>query len=88
VWEEGNMPEKLAASVDDPFRGRPQTSHERMTGLPWDASYQYGPAPWDIGRPQAAIARLASTGVFAGTVLDARFYEHGASAWLVKISRV
>jgi hypothetical protein len=82
------MPEKLAASVDDPFRGRPQTSHERMTGLPWDASYQYGPAPWDIGRPQAAIARLASTGVFAGTVLDARFYEHGASAGLVKISRV
>lgn len=65
------MPEKSAASVDDPFGGRPQTSHERMTGLPWDASYQNGPAPWDIGRPQAAIARLASAGAFAGTVLDA-----------------
>jgi ubiquinone/menaquinone biosynthesis C-methylase UbiE len=42
-----------------------------MTGNPWDASYQSGPAPWDLGRPQGAIARLASTGLFAGTVLDA-----------------
>jgi ubiquinone/menaquinone biosynthesis C-methylase UbiE len=56
---------------DDPFGGRHATSHERMTGLPWDASYQGGPAPWDIGRPQAAIARLVSTGAFAGAVLDA-----------------
>jgi hypothetical protein len=23
-----------------------------MTGLPWDASYHDGPAPWDIGQPQ------------------------------------
>ncbi len=42
-----------------------------MTGLPWDASYHDGPAPWDIGRPQPAIARLASEGRFAGPVLDA-----------------
>jgi SAM-dependent methyltransferase len=42
-----------------------------MTGLPWDASYHDGPAPWDIGRPQPAIVRLASEGVFAGAVLDA-----------------
>lgn len=42
-----------------------------MTGLPWDASYHDGPAPWDIGRPQAAIVRLASKGGFAGAVLDA-----------------
>jgi SAM-dependent methyltransferase len=42
-----------------------------MTGLPWDASYQDGPAPWDIGRPQPAIVRLASAGGFAGAVLDA-----------------
>jgi SAM-dependent methyltransferase len=42
-----------------------------MTGLPWDASYQNGPAPWDIGRPQPAIVRLASQGGFAGAVLDA-----------------
>jgi SAM-dependent methyltransferase len=51
--------------------GRDPTSHERLTGLPWDASYQGGPAPWDIGRPQPAVVRLASKGGFAGTVLDA-----------------
>jgi ubiquinone/menaquinone biosynthesis C-methylase UbiE len=42
-----------------------------MTGLPWDASYQHGPAPWDIGHPQAALVRLASEGGFTGAVLDA-----------------
>ena len=42
-----------------------------MAGRPWDASYQDGPAPWDIGRPQPAIARVASAGGFAGAVLDA-----------------
>jgi len=42
-----------------------------MTGLPWDASYQHGPAPWDIGQPQRAIRRLASEGRLAGAVLDA-----------------
>jgi hypothetical protein len=42
-----------------------------MTGLPWDASYRDGPAPWDIGRPQPAIVRLASAGGIAGAVLDA-----------------
>jgi ubiquinone/menaquinone biosynthesis C-methylase UbiE len=42
-----------------------------MTGLPWDASYAEGPAPWDTGRPQPAIARVASAGGFTGTVLDA-----------------
>jgi SAM-dependent methyltransferase len=42
-----------------------------MTGLPWDASYHDGPAPWDIGQPQPAIVRLASEGAFTGSVLDA-----------------
>ena len=46
---------------------RPPTSHERMSGRPWDASYHDGPAPWDIGGPQPAVVRLA----FTGTVLDA-----------------
>jgi SAM-dependent methyltransferase len=55
----------------DPFAGRQATSHERMTGLPWDESYRDGPAPWDIGRPQPPFARLASQGAFAGSVLDA-----------------
>jgi SAM-dependent methyltransferase len=57
--------------ADDPFGGRQPTSHERMSGQPWDASYQHGPAPWDIGDPQPAIVRLASKGGFAGAVLDA-----------------
>lgn len=60
------MPER-----SDPFAGRRPTSHERMTGLPWDASYHHGPAPWDIGYPQPAIVRVASAGGFAGPVLDA-----------------
>jgi ubiquinone/menaquinone biosynthesis C-methylase UbiE len=42
-----------------------------MTGLPWDASYQGGPAPWDIGHPQPVMVRLASDGGFTGAVLDA-----------------
>jgi len=42
-----------------------------MSGRPWDASYQDGPAPWDIGRPQPAVVRLASAGGFADAVLDA-----------------
>ena len=50
---------------------RPPTSHERMSGRPWDASYYDGPAPWDVGRPQPAVARLASEGGFTGAVLDA-----------------
>jgi SAM-dependent methyltransferase len=50
---------------------RPPTSHERMSGRPWDASYYDGPAPWDVGRPQPAVTRLASEGAFTGTVLDA-----------------
>jgi SAM-dependent methyltransferase len=41
-----------------------------MTGLPWDASYHDGRAPWDIGHPQPAVTRLASKGAFSGTVLD------------------
>jgi SAM-dependent methyltransferase len=42
-----------------------------MAGQPWDASYRDGPAPWDLGRPQRAVVRLASEGRFAGAVLDA-----------------
>jgi SAM-dependent methyltransferase len=42
-----------------------------MTGLPWDASYQDGPAPWDLGHAQPAIVRVAAAGGFSGAVLDA-----------------
>lgn len=62
--------DRSKTSSHDPFNGRPPTSHERMTGLPWDASYHNGPAPWDIGHPQPAIARLASKGGLTGPVLD------------------
>ena len=65
------MAELSRTLSDDSFEGRHPTSHERLTGLPWDASYHGGPAPWDIGRPQPAIVRLANEGGFAGTVLDA-----------------
>ena len=65
------MPERSEKLADDPLAGRSPTSHERMSGRPWDASYQDGPAPWDIGGPQPAIARLASEGRFSGAVLDA-----------------
>jgi len=51
--------------------GRQPTSHERLSGRPWDASYHDGPAPWDIGGPQPAVVRLASAGGFTGAVLDA-----------------
>ena len=65
------MSEQSGSLTADPFSGRHPTSHERMTGLPWDASYRDGPAPWDIGRPQSAVVRLVSAGGFAGAVLDA-----------------
>jgi SAM-dependent methyltransferase len=57
--------------ADERLNVRRPTSHERMTGLPWDASYRDGPAPWDIGRPQPAVVRVAAEGGFAGAVLDA-----------------
>jgi SAM-dependent methyltransferase len=52
--------------------GRDPTSHERLAGRPWDASYRdAAPAPWDIGRPQPAVVRVAAQGGFFGAVLDA-----------------
>jgi len=66
------MPELSTMPTDDPLAGRHPTSHERMTGIPWNASYlNDAPAPWDIGHPQPAIVRLASRAAFTGPVLDA-----------------
>jgi SAM-dependent methyltransferase len=66
------MPSESSKTVpDDPFSGRDPTSHERMSGRPWDDSYRDGPAPWDIGRPQPAFARLRSEKKLTGPVLDA-----------------
>jgi SAM-dependent methyltransferase len=50
---------------------REPTTHERLAGRPWEESYTSGGAPWDIGRPQPAIVRLAAQGAFRCEVLDA-----------------
>lgn len=65
------MAEQSKTLTDDLFGGRRPTSHEQMTGVCWDASYVGGSAPWEIGRPQPAIARLVSQSKFTGAVLDA-----------------
>lgn len=66
------MPEQSGSRANDPFCGRQPTSHERMAGQSWDASYQgESPAPWDIGQPQPAVVRLAAEDGFSGAVLDA-----------------
>jgi len=49
---------------------RSPTSHERATGLPWDASYHDGPAPWDIGRPQPALEQLVARSGLISPILD------------------
>jgi cyclopropane fatty-acyl-phospholipid synthase-like methyltransferase len=42
-----------------------------MTVPGWDEAYAASrPAPWDIGRPQPAFARLAQQGLLSGRVLD------------------
>jgi cyclopropane fatty-acyl-phospholipid synthase-like methyltransferase len=42
-----------------------------MTTPSWDASYTASkPAPWDIGRPQPALVRLAEKGLLSGRLLD------------------
>jgi SAM-dependent methyltransferase len=37
----------------------------------WDSAYRGAPPPWDIGRPQPIVERLADEGAFRGDVLDA-----------------
>jgi SAM-dependent methyltransferase len=65
------MVDQPGSQAEDPYGGRRPSSHERLAGRPWDASYTDGPAPWDIGEPQPAVVRLADAGAFAGEVLDA-----------------
>jgi len=46
--------------------------NEPVTAASWDDSYAGSvPAPWDIGKPQPAFARLAERGLLTGQVLDA-----------------
>jgi cyclopropane fatty-acyl-phospholipid synthase-like methyltransferase len=42
-----------------------------MVGGSWDEAYQHGDVPWDIGRPQPAMQRLADSGALIERVLDA-----------------
>jgi 2-polyprenyl-3-methyl-5-hydroxy-6-metoxy-1,4-benzoquinol methylase len=65
------MADQVGSRAEDPYGGRQPSSHERLAGRPWDASYTDGPAPWDIGEPQPAVVRLADAEVFGGAVLDA-----------------
>jgi len=41
-----------------------------MTGGSWDEAYRDNNAPWDIGRPQPAILRVAEWGGLVEPVLD------------------
>lgn len=41
-----------------------------MTGGAWDDAYLHNRAPWDIGRPQPAILRIADAGELQEPVLD------------------
>ncbi len=41
-----------------------------MTGGSWDEAYLHNRAPWDIGRPQPSIARLAGAGELVEPILD------------------
>jgi len=41
-----------------------------MTGGSWDDAYQRNEAPWEIGRPQPAIVRVADGGGLVSPVLD------------------
>lgn len=65
------MSDQTEVRPEDPYGGRQPTSHERRAGQPWDASYVGDPPPWDLGRPQPTILRLAGEDAFVGAVLDA-----------------
>ena len=41
-----------------------------MAGDTWDAAYEQNNVPWDIGRPQPAIVRIAEWGGLVEPVLD------------------
>jgi SAM-dependent methyltransferase len=41
-----------------------------MTSGSWDEAYQHNRVPWDIGRPQPAILRLADAGELIEPVID------------------
>jgi SAM-dependent methyltransferase len=69
-----SKPLLLAAARPAPCAGRRPTGPKLLavTHPSWDLSYTgEEAAPWDIGRPQPAFARLAANGLLTGVVLDA-----------------
>jgi SAM-dependent methyltransferase len=50
-------------------RGEPEASWSDAADR-WDAWYRAERPPWETGRPQPAVARLAAAGAFGGDVLD------------------
>jgi SAM-dependent methyltransferase len=52
------------------------------TAQEFEASYQAGTPPWDIGRPQPAIVALAEAGRFVGSVLDVGCGTGETALWL------
>ena len=55
--------------VDPPPSSSEPTRLASRTGDGFDRAYE-GTPPWDIGRPQPEVVRLADAGEFVGTVLD------------------
>jgi SAM-dependent methyltransferase len=53
-----------SSSMTEPQRFAPRRPED------FDALYEGGCPPWDIGRPQSAFLRLAAAGAFRGRVLD------------------
>ena len=51
--------------TDSPIGSSPSEQVGRF-----NAAYDAGPPPWDIGRPQSSFLELAEQGVLAGRVLD------------------
>jgi SAM-dependent methyltransferase len=65
--------------------------------MSWDGAYRTPgmPPPWDIGRPQPEIVRLADAGSFAGSIVDIGcgtgentllLAERGLDAWGVDVA--
>src|SRR5829696_621488 len=71
VQQGDDVSERSEALADDAFGGRQLASHERMTGQPWDASYDDGPAPWTSADLSPQSCAWPPKGSSAGAVLDA-----------------
>jgi cyclopropane fatty-acyl-phospholipid synthase-like methyltransferase len=48
----------------------------------FEATYQAGTAPWDIGRPQGELVKLAEAGLVVGSVLDVGCGTGENALWL------